>query len=181
MAFEAFKYTPYAESLWSQAGIRNARAIRAYGEEPQIQGLQNLLKMLQQEGRVDPRLLAALQAQNSRSTQQQQDQARAGAARNGLGGGGLNQALQAAIGAAGQNRSMNLTYQDIADSYKRNQENLGLLNQGVTQPSLGYANLGVQYGIGQQEQENKQKSAWLGFAGSLLGGAGKAFGGGGGG
>jgi len=176
MAFESFKFTPYAESAWSQTGIGNARAFNKSGNAAQTQGIDNLLKLLQGEGRVDPRLLAALQAQNSRSTQQQMDAARAGAARSGLGGGGLNQALQAAIASAGANRSSNLSYQDIADSYQRNQENLGLLNQLVTQPALGYSSLGIQYGLGQQEQKNKQKAGWLNFAGNLFGTAGKAFG-----
>ncbi len=97
-------------------------------------------------------------------------------AQQGFGSSGLGAALQASIGAAGANRATNLNYQDLADSYSRNQENLGLLNQLVTQPSLGYGSLGVQYGLGQQEQKNKQKAGWLGFAGNLLGGAGKAFG-----
>jgi hypothetical protein len=129
--------------------------------------------MLMQQGRVDPRLLASAQAQNARSTQQQQDAARAGAARSGLGGGGLNQALQAAIGAAGSNRSANLNYQDISDSYRRNQENLGLLDQLVIQPQLGYANLGFQDTASQRDAKQKQIASGVSLIGGGLGALGK--------
>ena len=176
MAFESFKLTKFPQSIWTQTAAKNAYNIHAAGEKPQLQGLANLLKMLQDQGRVDPRLLASLQARNARSTQQQQDAAGASAARGGVGRGGLFDAIQASIGAAGANRASNLNYQDLADSYQRNQENLGLLKQLVTDPSLGYGSLGVQYGLGQQEQIDKQKSGILGFAGSLFGAAGKAFG-----
>lgn len=133
------------------------------------QGLQNLLTMLQNQGRVDPRLLASLQAQSARSTQQQQDAARAAGARGGMSGGGLNAALQAAIGAAGANRSANLGYQDIADSYGRNQQNLGLMNQLVQQPNLGYSNLQQQQGQFTQEMRLKRRAADQAFIGGVVG------------
>jgi len=134
--------------------------------------------MLQQQGRVDPRLLAMAQAQNARSTQQQMDAARGSAARSGMSRGGLQAALQAAIGSAGASRSANLNYQDIADSYGRNQQNLGLMSQLVQQPALGYANLqqgSYEYG---RNRSDKQQAAALAFASSIVGGAGKAYGGG---
>jgi hypothetical protein len=93
-----------------------------------------------------------------------------------MGGGGLNQALQAAIAASGSNRSANLNYQDIADSYARNQENLGLMNQLVVQPGLANRQMGLDYSKNVQENQQKAKNARLGFAGSLFGAAGKAFG-----
>lgn len=176
MAFDVFKYTDFPSSPALVAGKGGSQALTNYAGPTGNAAYSNLLQMLLGQGRVDPRLLAAAQAQNSRSTQQQQDAARGASARSGFGNGGLAAALQAAIGSAGATRSANLNYQDIADSYQRNQENLGLYNQIVTQPSLAYSNLGVQWGVSQQEQKNKQKAGWLGFAGSLLGGAGKAAG-----
>jgi len=166
------KETPYAAGA-----LANAALLDKYGNPAEKTGLTNLNQMLLAQGRVDPRLLASLQAQNSRSTQQQQDAARAGAARNGLGGGGLNQALQGAIGAAGSNRAMNLTYQDISDSYKRNQENLGLLNQLVTQPQLGYASLSSDLYKTKSEADTQTKAARLGVIGSVFQGIGGMFGG----
>jgi hypothetical protein len=176
MAFDSFKITKYPQDFRDRASQNAAYWNRYYGDQAATPAFTSLLEMLKGKGRVDPRLLAMAQAQNARSTQQQQDAARSGAARSGLGGGGLNQALQAAIGASGANRSANLNYQDIADSYTRQQENLGLYNQLVVQPSLGFGSLGVQFGLGQQEQKNKQKAGVLGFAGGLFGAAGKAFG-----
>jgi len=165
----------YPSALDETGGRANA-GLYNYGVRTSNQGYGNLLELLQGKGRVDPRLLALAQAQNSRSTQQQQDAARAGAARNGMGGGGLNQALQAAIGAAGANRSAGLNYQDIADSYARNQENLGLMNQLVTQPGLANRQMGLDYSKQIQAKEQAHKNGVWGFAGSLFGGAGKAFG-----
>lgn len=145
-----------------------------FGLPAERMGLSNLYRMLATQGRVDPRLLARAQARNSISTQQQMDAARAQAARTGLGGGGLNQAIQASIGAAGADRAANLNYQDIADSYARNQQNLGLLDQLVLQPQLAYANLGVQ----DMQDSTRLKAAKLGAFASLLGGASKALTGG---
>jgi hypothetical protein len=167
-----------SDELYRGLGGSGALVQGTFGIGAQKVGLANLYDMLLKQGRVDPRLLAQAQALNSRSTQQQQDAARAAAARNGLGGGGLNQALQAAIGSAGANRAANLNYQDIADSYQRNQENLGLLNQLVTQPTLGYASLGVQDAAARREQDAKIKAAKIGFFSSLVGGIGGALGGG---
>ena len=140
-------------------GGSGALVTGAFGTQAQKLGLTNLYQMLMQQGRVDPRLLARAQAQNSASTQQQQDAARAGLAKRGLGGGGLGDALLASIGSAGANRAANLNYQDIADSYKRNQENLGLLDQLVIQPQLGYGQLGEQARATRQDAKNKQLAA----------------------
>ena len=137
-------------------GTSGATVQGVFGLPAEKVGLSQLLRMLMQNGRVDPRLLALAQAHNARSTQQQQDAARGGAARSGLGDSGLSRALQAAIGAAGANRASNLEYQDIADSYKRNQENLGLLDQLVIQPQLGYANLGQQDTQSARDAKQKQ-------------------------
>jgi len=136
-------------------------------------GMNNLYQMLLSQGRVDPRLLATAQAQNSRSTQQQQDASRAGASRSGMGNSGLQAALQGAIGAAGANRSANLNYQDISDSYARNQQNLGLMDQLVIQPQLQYAQLG----LGHTQSSNQLKAAKIGGWSSLLGGASRILGG----
>jgi hypothetical protein len=154
-------------------GASGATVQGVFGIPAEKVGLTNLLQMLMQQGRVDPRLLATAQATNYRSTQQQQDAARGGAARSGLGGGGLNQAIQAAIGSAGATRSANLNYQDISDSYRRNQENLGLLDQLVIQPQLGYANLGQQDTQSQRDAKQKQIAAGAALMGSSLGAMGR--------
>ena len=165
----------YANAMDTTAGRANA-GLYKYGQPTSEAGYKNLLELLMGKGRVDPRLLARAQALNARSTQQQQDAARAGAARSGMGGGGLNQALQAALGAAGSNRSANLNYQDIADSYARNQENLGLMNQLVVQPGLANRQMGMDYSKQVQAKEQAHKNGVFGFSGSLFGAAGKAAG-----
>jgi hypothetical protein len=154
-------------------GQSGAIAQGTVGIPAEMVGLNNLYQLLIGQGRVDPRLLASAQAQNARSTQQQKDAARAGASRSGLGNSGLSAALQAAIGSAGANRATNLNYQDIADSYSRNQQNLGLLDQLVIQPQLGYAGLGV----ADTQTSNQLKAAKIGGWASLLGGASRILGG----
>jgi len=136
------------------------------------QGMQNLLQMLMTQGRIDPRLLAQAQAANARSTQSQQAAAWGNASRSGMSGSGLAAAIQAAIGSAGASRGANLEYQDIADSYGRNQQNLGLMNQLVQQPGLGYASLAQNQLQFDKDQANKNKAAKYALIGSLFGSAG---------
>lgn len=142
------------------------------------QGLQNLYQMLQTQGRIDPRLLASMQAANARSTQAQQTSARGNASRSGMSGSGLAAAIQAAIGSAGASRSTNLAYQDTADAYGRNQQNIGLMNQVVQQPGLGYASLAQNQLQFDKEQRNKMKAAQYAAIGSAFGSAGGMAGGG---
>jgi hypothetical protein len=159
------------KSYENYRGLGNSGALvqGTFGIGTEKVGLANLYQMLMQQGRVDPRLLAQAQVQNSRSTQQQQDLFRGQAAARGVGGGGFNQALLAAMGAAGTNRAANLNYQDIADSYRRNQENLGLLNQLVIQPQLGYANLGQQDLQSQRDAKEKRIATGASLIGAGLG------------
>ena len=166
--------TPYA-----QGALRNAKLLDQYGNPAEKQGLQNLMEMLQSKGHVDPRLLASAQAQNAQATNQQQMAARGGMTRSGFGNSGLAAALQGAIGGAGATRSANLNYQDIADSYGRNQQNLGLLKSLVTDPQMGYASLSADLYKTKSEADTQTKAARLGVIGSVFQGIGGMFGGGG--
>jgi len=164
--------TPSYEN-YRALGNSGALVQGTFGVAAQKAGLTNLYQMLLQQGRVDPRLLASAQAANSRSTQAQMDASRGSQSRSGMSGSGLSAALQAAIGAAGSSRAANLNYQDIADSYKRNQENLGLLDQLVIQPQLGYANLGQQDLANARDAKEKRIAAGLSLIGSSIGALGK--------
>ena len=174
--FDVFKTTPFPSSNAIQASSALSGTLRNYGAAPYQAGLQDLLTLLQGQGSIDPRLLAAAQAQNARSTQGQQDAINAQMTRQGLQNSGLAAALRASTAAAGANRGQALNYQNLSDAYQRRQQNLSLLDQLAVQPALGWGSIGTQWGLGQQAQQNQQKSGWLGFAGSLLGGAGKIFG-----
>jgi hypothetical protein len=94
-----------------------------------------------------------------------------------MGGGGLQAALQAAIGSAGATRSANLNYQDIADSYARNQANISQANESVTNPQLGYASLSADLFRSKSEADAQTKAARLGVIGSVFQGIGGMFGG----
>ena len=142
------------------------------GRIAERQGLQNLLLMLQGQGRMDPRMMASMQANNARSTQQQQDAVRGRAAAGGMARGGLAQALQASIGSAGANRAANIQYQDINDAYGRNQQNLGLMNQLIQQPGLGYASLQEGRYQAQADRNERESAAKLAAFMSLIGAAG---------
>ena len=155
--------------VYRDIGKSGGDATGTFGIPAQKVGLSSLLKMLLQEGRVDPRLLAQAQVQNARSTQQQKQNAVASSSRSGFSGGGLNQALLAAIGSAGANRAANLNYQDIADSYKRQQENFGLLTSMVIQPELGYASLGLQDTLSRRDAKQKQIASGVSLMGAGLG------------
>lgn len=147
---------------------------RGVGTLAEKQGLNNLWQMLVNQGNIDPRIMASMQAANARATQQQQDAARAAASRGGFSRGGLAQAMQGAIGSAGANRAAGITYQNAADAYGRNQQNLGLMSQLVQQPNLGYTNLNEQARQFNRQDKSQQTAAFIGAIGSMIGGAGKA-------
>ncbi len=147
------------------------------GKMAERQGIQNLYQMLATQGNIDPRVMASMQAQNARATQQQQDAARAQAARGGFSRGGLAQALQSSIGAAGANRAAGIQYQNAMDAYGRNQQNIGLLGQVVQQPNLGYMNLNEGARQFQGQMNAQKRAAAIGAFSSVLGAAGGAAGG----
>jgi len=161
---------------YAAGSIQNFNTLNKFGTPAQQAGLKNLLELLMGQGRVDPRLLASAQLQNARSTQQQQNAAMGSSARSGFSGGGLSQALMAAIGSAGANRASNLNYQDIADSYGRNQQNIGLMGQLVTQPQLGYASLSADLYKAQSDAAARQRAAEMAAIGSSMEAVGSAFG-----
>lgn len=154
---------------YSGTGLNVAHALKQGNQKIQTQGMANLYSMLRNQGRMDPRILARQQAANSMSTQRQQDAARAGATRSGFGRGGLNQAIQGAIGSAGANRAADFNYRDIADSYQRNQQNLGLMGQLITQPSIDYAALGSNQYNSDRSANNQQTSGYAGAIAALIG------------
>ena len=151
------------------AGAVGANALRSYGAKTMSQGAANLYDMLVNQGRMDPRLLARQQAQNSVYTQRQQNMAQGAAARGGTGFGGFNQAMMSAISNAGQNRDQNLRYQDIADSYARNQRNLGILNENVIQPSLSYSGMGQSQSNADRSRKDQQYATGSGIASDIIG------------
>lgn len=153
----------------TQPGVNAAHALAGSNQKLLTQGYANLYSMLRSQGRMDPRILARQQALNSRSTQQQKDAARADAARRGLSGGGVNQAIQAAIGSAGANRAADFNYRDIADSYARNQQNLGILQQLVSAPSIDYAALGSNQYNADRNSKNQQNAGYAAALASIVG------------
>lgn len=169
--YQSYQAPIKTKAQLQQSGAGLANILGATGNTLQLQGMGNLYEMLANQGRMDPRILARQQAINARSTQQQQDAARADAARRGLGGGGVNQAIQAAIGSAGANRAADFNYRDIADSYARNQQNLGILNQNVTNPTMDL----LAMARGQYNADRARKDSQIGGYAQLLGTIAAAF------
>jgi hypothetical protein len=180
LPFSALRKYDYKSNPFAPGAINSAAILDKYGNPAQVQGLQNLYQMLQTNGRVDPRLLAQAQASSARQTAQQGAEAQAGYASREFGNGGLASAMQQAIKNAGINRSANLTYQDLADSYGRQQQNLGLLGQLVTNPQQGYAGISTDLYNNYTNAMERQKAARVaGLAQGISSAAGGASGGGG--
>ncbi len=157
------------DEIQKHPSVNLSSALTRGGTSISLQGMGNLYAMLRNQGRVDPRLLARAQAQNSRATQQQLDAARAGASRSGMSGGGLNAAMQNAIRSSGASRQANLNYQDIADSYARNQQNIGLIDQLVTRPTIDLAAIGSNQYNADRASKNQQTAGIAGALSSLAG------------
>jgi hypothetical protein len=163
-------YNDKATNFYNQAGVTGANTVSRAGANAGIIGMGSLTNMLYNQGRVDPRMLAAAQAQNARGTQGIQDNIQGQASRSGMSGSGLYKALNAAAGSAGANRASNLNYQDMVDSYQRQQQNLGLLNELVLNKQRDYGAIGAgQYGVDKAASTN-DKAAKYQAVGGLIGG-----------
>lgn len=119
--------TPMGDTLTGALG---------YGIPAEQFGLQDLFRLLGQRGRTDPRLLNMNLAGIDRGTQQAQDATAGMAARSGLGGSGLLQAIQASQGQGGLAAKARLRAQDAAQADQNQRMNLQLLRDLVIGPGL---------------------------------------------
>jgi len=118
---------------YSDLGKRSAAVTSEFGAGPQKLGLAQLYQNFQNQGRLDPSVMARMQAQSAAATQNQM------ATTPASGNSSFSTALQQAIASAGANRGAQLGYQDTADSYKRLLGNYGALKGLVVDPAKDYA------------------------------------------
>lgn len=161
----------------AQAGVNPIAAFRGIGTPASEIGYGNLLQLLAQNGRTDPRLMNSIMSGIQRDTQGAQMQAQGQAAAHGFGNSGVNAALQAALGQAGTAKQADVRAQDAALQQQRQMQLQDFFRQNIIQPGTDYAALALgQYGQDKQlAQQNK--NAQYGFYGSLLSGLASLFGG----
>ena len=115
---------------------------------------QNLMDILMSGGATDPRLMNQQVAGIDRGTQGAQMTARGNLAAGGLQGSRLGEALQAAIGQAGEERQAGLQADEAQRMEQRKRDDLALFLQVYLQPML------EQYAIKTgQYQANKDRSS----------------------
>lgn len=109
-----------------------------FGIPAQQAGLQELFRLISQRGKTDPRMMNMNLADVSRGTQSAQDATAGMAARSGLGGSGVMQAIQASQGQGGMALRSRLKAQDAANADQNQRMNLAMLRDLVIGPGLDY-------------------------------------------
>lgn len=136
-------------------------------------GLGTLQAILASQGRTDPALFNRDLAQLAFGNQSAQRNVAGSLAASGLGGSIGGQALQAAVGQAGQERLSQRRAEETNLAEARKRQDLGLLMELIINPALTAqaTRLGVSKG------NNSGNAAGIGALGSLLGGIGGLLGG----
>lgn len=141
-----------------------------YGDKnTQYPGIDSLMNLLKNPGQTDTLMLNRALSANARGTQSAQTAAQGNLARSGYGGAGLGQALQAAIGQAGQNRQSGI----YADEARRREDLLrsdlsDLLYRFTVGPEVTTygANKGVS--VAQDQAKKQSTGAAIGAGAGLL-------------
>lgn len=128
-----------------------------YGsKDTQYPGVDSLMQLLQNPGQTDTLMLNRALLANSRGTQGQQDAARGSLASKGFGSSGVGQALQAAIGQAGQNRESDIYANEARRREELKRSDLGFLYDFIVGPEVSTygANKGVSIADSQRKSQN---------------------------
>lgn len=115
-------------------GGQNQLAEGAFGQLGQLLG---------QKGQIDPALMNQQLAGIARGTNTQQDAAAANVRGSGLQNSGVGAALQAAIGAAGADRSAGRIAQEHTAAAGRQRGDINSILQAIINPQLGLAGQGT--------------------------------------
>lgn len=132
-------------------------------------GLGTLQQILQSQGRTDPAAFNRDLTQLSFGNQSLERGLQGNLAASGLGGSIGGKALQAATAGAGQERLADRRSKETQLAEARKRQDLGLLMEMITNPSLTSA--GIRLGI-PSGSSGSSSAAGVGALGSLLGGIG---------
>jgi len=139
-----------------------------FGIPAQQSGLQELFRLISQRGRTDPRLMNRNFAAVDRGTQSAQDATAGMAARSGLGGSGLLQAIQASQGQAGLSQKAGLRAAEAAQQDQNQRMNLQLLRDLVIGPGMDLLGLQRQLAQAEKERRSNQNVGYLSALGGII-------------
>lgn len=129
----------FNKQVGSTQSAGNALSNRLAGQGGKLvgQGFGQLGDILGREGRLDPTLMNFQLSDIAKGTNSMQDAARASGAASGFqAGSGVDQAVQAAIGAGGADRRQGLIAEEARNQDARQKEGLQLLLQMVMNPQM---------------------------------------------
>lgn len=136
--------------------------------------INNLLNILMSNGRTDPRLLQRNLVDIQRGTEAQQGAVSSNMARRGFQNSAVGQAVQGAIGSAGQAQQAQVQAQDAAQAEARRRADLELFFNLIRGPQIQREGIANDVGIAFSQlgaQQDAAKQAALGqLAGALIGG-----------
>ena len=129
---------------------------------------EQLMALLMREGRTDPRLLNRNVNANARATESQQQAVRGSAAMRGMQNSGVNNAIEAAVGASGADRQAGIYADDAALAEQRQRDNLKLLLDMIIKPGIDYSAIESGQFQNQQDRNDRRKSSQIGAGTDLI-------------
>jgi len=134
------------------------------------QGFSNLLQILQSQGQVDPRQRNRALTNVRRGAEAQQVGQAQSSAQRGLQNSGALQAINAAIGASGEDRAAAVDADFVAQGEQRKRQDLMLLLQLIMNPSLQQQGITNNALLGRASIDQQNRGATIGALSSLGGG-----------
>ncbi len=131
-------------------------------------GLQDLYRLLSNQGQIDPMAMNQQLSGINRGTQSLQDASRANFAAGGLQNAGLASANQAAIGQAGASLKARTIANEKAAADDRQRQNLQLLYQLVTSPVLEKYGIDTGAALERKRIKSQDKAAMIQGLGSII-------------
>ena len=162
----------YSEKGWTTAfkdlGSSVGSNLGSYGGTGMGLGLSTLNEILFNQGKTDPAAFNRDLLANSRNTEAQQQAVRGSAASRGLQNSGANNAIEAAVGAAGADREGAMRANETQLAEQRKRDDLMLMLQLIINPSLTGSGIaaGSEAQFAQMNQQNK--GAEIGGLASIL-------------